>query len=153
MVIGCRGRFSFSALHPSISFFSISLNPTAASKPTYFKLQSHHPFFKPVKCIQSHSPDSISVKPNPRNYASGFGCSAVTFSSSQTAELVSSKLQILVDEFRGLSEPVDHAKRLLHYANLLPSLDEHFTDPACVYANLIFPSPSILTSNQTCASN
>ncbi|KAK4264408.1 hypothetical protein QN277_025587 [Acacia crassicarpa] len=106
------------------SFFSISLNPTAASKPTYCKLQSHHPFFKPVKCIQSHSPDSNSVKPNPRNYASRFGCSAVTFSSSQTAELVSSKLQCLVDEFRGLSEPVDRVKRLLHYANLLPALDD-----------------------------
>ncbi|KAI9108901.1 hypothetical protein K1719_020206 [Acacia pycnantha] len=106
------------------SSFSISLNPTAASKPTYFKLQSHHPFFKPIKCIQSHSPDSNSVKPNPRNYASAFGCSALTFSSSQTAELVSSKLQCLVDEFRGLSEPVDRVKRLLHYANLLPVLHD-----------------------------
>lgn len=64
------------------------------------------------------------MKPNPRNSASCFGCSALTFSSSQTAELASSKLQCLVDEFRALPEPIDRVKRLLHYANLLPPLED-----------------------------
>lgn len=48
----------------------------------------------------------------------------MTFSSSETAQLVSSKLQCLVDEFQALSEPIDRVKRLLHYASLLPPLED-----------------------------
>ena len=51
-------------------------------------------------------------------------CFSITFSPSETAEFVPSKLQFLVDEFESLSEPVDRVKWLLHYASLLPPLDQ-----------------------------
>ncbi|KAI4336235.1 hypothetical protein L6164_014784 [Bauhinia variegata] len=102
------------------SFFSVSLNPKASP----FSLQPHVPLFKPIKCIQSLPPHSNPVKLSNRNCASAFSCSAATFVPSQTDELVRSKLQCLVDEFRSLSEPIHRVKRLLHYAGLLPPLDE-----------------------------
>jgi quinolinate synthase len=82
-------------------------------------------FYKSLKCIQSPPPDSNPVKPNqPRNPSSPFACSAVTFSPSQTTHLVSSKLRSLVSEFQSLSEPIDRVKRLLHYATILPPMDD-----------------------------
>lgn len=108
------------------SIFSISpkLNPIASSNSIAFRLQSRIPFLKSFKCFQSHTPHSISIKSNTRDSGSSFRCSATTFSPSQTAETVSSKLRRLVDEFQALSEPVDRVKRLLHYASLLPPMAE-----------------------------
>ncbi|XP_062169342.1 quinolinate synthase, chloroplastic [Alnus glutinosa] len=116
----------------SSSFFSTSPNPNANYKslPFNLRLHFHRPqssllFYKSLKCIQSPPPDSNPVKPNqPRNPSSPFACSAVTFSPSQTSHLVSSKLRSLVSEFQSLSEPIDRVKRLLHYATILPPMDD-----------------------------
>ncbi|KAJ7945456.1 SufE-like protein chloroplastic-like [Quillaja saponaria] len=41
-----------------------------------------------------------------------------------TSEVVAVKLQRLVTEFKSLPEPIDRVKRLLHYAALLPPMDD-----------------------------
>ncbi|XP_042755996.1 sufE-like protein 2, chloroplastic isoform X2 [Lactuca sativa] len=43
------------------------------------------------------------------------------FSNSLT---VGEKLEILVSEFKSLTEPIDRVKRLIHYASLLPEFEE-----------------------------
>lgn len=48
----------------------------------------------------------------------------MSFSPSRTSELASCKLGRLISEFRTLEEPVDRVKRLLHYASVLPPLEE-----------------------------
>ncbi|XP_040986863.1 quinolinate synthase, chloroplastic [Juglans microcarpa x Juglans regia] len=123
---------SSSSSFSSASSFSVSHCPNPkpgyVSVPFNFNLrnpQSSFMFCKSLKCIQSSTPDSNPMKPiHPKNASSPFACSAVTFSPSQTADLVSSKLHRLISEFQSLSEPVDRVKRLLHYATLLPPLDE-----------------------------
>ncbi|KAJ6743912.1 QUINOLINATE SYNTHETASE A [Salix purpurea] len=74
--------------------------------------------FKSVKCIHSPPPN-----PKPSN-SSPFTCTAVTFSPSQTTELVPSKLHHLITEFQSLSQPIDRVKRLLHCATFLSPLPE-----------------------------
>ncbi|KAL3571173.1 hypothetical protein D5086_028422 [Populus alba] len=76
--------------------------------------------FKSVKCIHSPPPN-----PKPSN-SSPFICTAVTFSPSETTELVPSKLHHLITEFQSLSQPVDRVKRLLHYATFLSPLPDSF---------------------------
>lgn len=60
------------------------------------------------------------------------------FSDTTTVALpsdvvVADKLNLLVSEFRSLSEPIDRVKRLLHFASLLPPLEES----ACVPENKV----------------
>ena len=108
----------------SSSFFSTTLshNPNSKSLASSgYKTQSSSSssfFFRSLKCIQS-------PPPNPQNPSSQFTCSAVTFSPSQTTEShVSSKLHRLISEFQSLSEPIDRVKRLIHYATLLPPMED-----------------------------
>ncbi|KAJ6688251.1 QUINOLINATE SYNTHETASE A [Salix koriyanagi] len=101
---------------------SPSPNPNRAKKIPIFpykktKLPSFSNF-KSVKCIHSPPPN-----PKPSN-SSPFTCTAVTFSPSQTTELVPSKLHHLITEFQSLSQPIDRVKRLLHCATFLSPLPE-----------------------------
>ncbi|KAJ6374375.1 hypothetical protein OIU78_029984 [Salix suchowensis] len=101
---------------------SPSPNPNRAKKIPIFpykktKLPSFSNF-KSVKCIHSPLPN-----PKPSN-SSPFTCTAVTFSPSQTTELVPSKLHHLITEFQSLSQPIDRVKRLLHCATFLSPLPE-----------------------------
>ncbi|KAF3436752.1 hypothetical protein FNV43_RR19503 [Rhamnella rubrinervis] len=119
-------RASSSSFSSSPSnFFSISTNSNPNPKPALFKLYPHRTRIqKPLKCIQSPSPDSSPLKPGSRNTGSPFSCSAVTLWPTGTTDLVPCKLERLVAEFRSLSEPIERVKRLLHHAGLLPPFDE-----------------------------
>lgn len=89
------------------------------SKCTHVKFltqKAPFPFFDTLRCVQT--PQSSTPSLNSR-----FSCSAATLSPSSITELVSFRLQRLIDEFESISEPVDRVKRLLRYASLLPPLD------------------------------
>ncbi|KAL6319740.1 hypothetical protein AAG906_026835 [Vitis piasezkii] len=126
-------RASSSSLSSSSSsFFSLLPNPNPSPNPGLFSLRfpgGDLPVFKSIRCIQSPPPDSAPssqspLKPNSRSPGFSFSCSAVSFSPSRTSELASCKLGRLISEFRTLEEPVDRVKRLLHYASVLPPLEE-----------------------------
>ncbi|XP_021293179.1 sufE-like protein 2, chloroplastic [Herrania umbratica] len=52
-------------------------------------------------------------------------CSTTIETRSETSyEGVSDKIQLLVSEFKSLTEPIDRVRRLLHYAAMLAPLDE-----------------------------
>ncbi|KAL1333831.1 quinolinate synthase, chloroplastic [Arachis ipaensis] len=92
------------------SFFS-------KSRPVFTLLQAHKrniPFSKPIKCTHQNP-----SKPN------SLSCSAlISFSPSETAQLLPSKLRHLSREFQSLAEPVERVKRLLHYAGLMPQMED-----------------------------
>ncbi|OIW00298.1 hypothetical protein TanjilG_27549 [Lupinus angustifolius] len=96
---------STNTLSPNFSILNPNLTPFP--KPRTFTFQPNPVFFKSLRCR------SKPINP--------FSCSSVTLTHSET---VPSKLQHLVDEFHSLSDPLDRLKRLLHYASLMPQMDE-----------------------------
>ncbi|KAK6924770.1 Quinolinate synthetase A [Dillenia turbinata] len=113
-----------SAASCSSSAFYLNRNPNPSPLPNLrfytHRNKSKIPFFKSIKCIQTPNPSSFSP----------FPCSAVTASASSppipstSEKLASYKLELLVSEFKSLSEPIDRVKRLLNYANNLPEINE-----------------------------
>ncbi|KAE9610102.1 hypothetical protein Lal_00006080 [Lupinus albus] len=91
----------------SPTFSILNPNPTPFPKPRTFTFQPNPLLFK-----------SLRFRSKPIN---PFSCSGLTITHSET---VPSKLQHLVDEFHSLSDPLDRLKRLLHYASLMPQMDE-----------------------------
>ncbi|CAL0325324.1 unnamed protein product [Lupinus luteus] len=91
----------------SPTFSILNPNATPFPKPRTFTFQPNPIFFKSLRCR------SKPINP--------FSSSAVTLTHSET---VPSKFQHLVDEFHSLSDPLDRLKRLLHYASLMPQMDE-----------------------------
>lgn len=82
------------------------------------KKTKSYPFFKSVKGIQS--PEPASKNPTLSSFSRG----ALTFSPSETADILPRKLHHLITEFQSLTEPIDRVKRLLDYSTLLPSLPD-----------------------------
>ncbi|KAF3624493.1 Quinolinate synthase, chloroplastic [Capsicum annuum] len=101
-----------------VSSFSKTPSPLSTAKPITrapFSVFSLPSTFKPlVKCIQK-----------PSN--STFTCSAVTsfpsHSDVSSSSSSSTKLKLLISEFKSLVESIDRVKRLLHYAALVPPMD------------------------------
>ncbi|KAH6770576.1 quinolinate synthase [Perilla frutescens var. hirtella] len=103
------------------SFFTNSTNPKF----------SHIPNPKPasppiVRCIHSQSPHLNSWYPLKPVSRTPFSCSAVTSGGDTltAASTAKTKVQLLIQEFQSLTDPVDRVKRLLHYAELLSPFDD-----------------------------
>ncbi|MED6193682.1 hypothetical protein PIB30_021822 [Stylosanthes scabra] len=105
---------AMAAINATTTPFPANPSSFSNSTPLFNLLQPHKRnilFSKPLKCTHS-KPNSLS-------------CSALTsFSPSETAHLLPSKLRHLANEFQSLAEPVDRVKRLLHYAALMPRMED-----------------------------
>ncbi|KAL6524540.1 hypothetical protein OROHE_016211 [Orobanche hederae] len=108
---------SFSCNSPNPKFTRVS-SPKPASSPPI------------VRCVSSRNPHLNSLKPISRT---PFSCSAVTSyhpnttgSDNLTAASADAKakLQLLIQEFQSLTDPVDRVKKLLYYAELLPQFED-----------------------------
>jgi sulfur transfer protein SufE len=78
--------------------------------------------FMPLKCIwNSYLEWNASLS---RNRSSCVSCLTATETPLGSSEVVADRLRCVVSEFRSLPEPIDRVKRLLHYAALLPPMDE-----------------------------
>ncbi|XP_059657830.1 sufE-like protein 2, chloroplastic [Cornus florida] len=100
---------------PFSSFSRISIfrnpNPSSIQYSKHKKEKQRESISKSIKCICVSDSNINSYYFHPLK--------PVNPSSS-----VSDKVRSLVSEFESLSEPIDRVKRLLHYADLLPPLDE-----------------------------
>ncbi|XP_073158828.1 quinolinate synthase, chloroplastic [Henckelia pumila] len=105
----------------SSSFFCTSKNPK------FSNLYSPKPAHPVIRCSHSQNPCRNSVYPLKLTSGTPFHCSAVASGTSNltsTATGAGSKLRVLIEELQSLNEPVDRVKRLLHYAELLPSFED-----------------------------
>ncbi|XP_059447716.1 sufE-like protein 2, chloroplastic [Corylus avellana] len=75
--------------------------------------------FMPLKCIWNSD-----LEWNARNHSFCVSCLTATEVPLGSSEVVADRLGRVVSEFRSLTEPIDRVKRLLHYAALLPPVDE-----------------------------
>ncbi|KAL1542039.1 quinolinate synthase [Salvia divinorum] len=105
----------------SSSLFCNSITPKASYVPSP-KLSSP-PIVRCVNPQRWHLNSCSPLKPIART---DFACSAVTSGGDTltAAAAAKAKVQILVEEFQSLTDPVDRVKRLLHYAELLPPLGD-----------------------------
>ncbi|EOY00667.1 Fe-S metabolism associated domain [Theobroma cacao] len=92
-----------------------------ASKPFYKKDFFFFIFFHIFNWIVS-SASSISTQNLKHRQDNRWA--TIETRSETTYEGVSDKIQLLVSEFKSLTEPVDRVKRLLHYAAMLAPFDE-----------------------------
>lgn len=104
-----------------------SLVPTSSQPPLSLTCSSSS---IPSICINTH------IHINPRNQNSrkhthlSLKCKQSIYSprivnpSVNSSDNVARKVQCLIAEFKSLKEPIDRVKTLLHYATLLPFLDE-----------------------------
>ncbi|CAI9093042.1 OLC1v1028444C1 [Oldenlandia corymbosa var. corymbosa] len=76
-------------------------------------------FFTTLNSI--HAPDNLIRSNFQEDSCSTINQTGIPFSPTLT---VAEKVHFLASEFRSLSEPIERVKRLLHYATLLPPLDE-----------------------------
>ncbi|PIN10516.1 Quinolinate synthase [Handroanthus impetiginosus] len=112
----------------SSSFFGNSANPR------FSYISNPKPASPPiVRCIHSQNPHSNSWYPLNPISKTPVSCSAVTsphpntFGNDNllaTTTTTKAKLQLLIQEFQSITEPVDRVKRLLHYAELLPPFED-----------------------------
>lgn len=105
----------------SSSFFHSSSNPKFSHFPNPI------PAFPPiVRYIHSQSPHLNSCYPLKPVSRTAFSCSAVTSGGDTftAAAPAKAKVQLLIQEFQSLTDPVDRVKRLLHYAELLSPFDD-----------------------------
>lgn len=108
----------------SSSFFCSSKNPK------FSNLSNPKPPHPVIRCFHSQNPCRNSVYPIKPTSRTPFHCSAVTSQASGSGNLTSAsigavaKLRVLIEELQSLTEPVDRVKRLLHYAELLPSFED-----------------------------
>ncbi|KAL0341602.1 UNVERIFIED_CONTAM: Quinolinate synthase, chloroplastic [Sesamum calycinum] len=109
--------FFCNSRNPKFSY--VSSNPKPASPPI-------------VRCSHSENPHLNSWYPLKPISRTAFSCSAVTSHHPNTsgsgnltaATSARAKLQLLIQEFQSLTEPLDRVKRLLHYAELLRPLGD-----------------------------
>ncbi|KAL0441094.1 UNVERIFIED_CONTAM: Quinolinate synthase, chloroplastic [Sesamum radiatum] len=109
--------FFCNSRNPKFSY--VSSNPKPASPPI-------------VRCSHSENPHLNSWYPFKPISRTAFSCSAVTSHHPNTsgsgnltaATSARAKLQLLIQEFQSLTEPLDRVKRLLHYAELLRPLGD-----------------------------
>ena len=101
---------SFPHTNPNSSLFHLRTNNVHKT-----------PLLRTLKCI--HNPN-----PNPSPNPTLFSCSAATATSSpaRISDLASpiAKLRRVAAEFAAVSEPADRVRRLLHYARLLPAMED-----------------------------
>ncbi|KAK6148280.1 hypothetical protein DH2020_019192 [Rehmannia glutinosa] len=106
----------------SSSFFCNSSNPK------FTHISNPKPISPPiVRYVYSQNPHLNSRHPLKPISRTSFSCSAVTSHHPNTsgsdnltaATTTKAKLQLLIQEFQSLTDPVDRVKRLLHYAELL----------------------------------
>lgn len=102
----------------SSSFFHTSSNP----KFSHF-LNPKPAFPQIVRCIHSQSDHLNSWYPLKPVTKTAFSCSSGgdTLTAAAPAK---AKVQLLIQEFQSLTDPVDRVKRLLHYAELLSPFDD-----------------------------
>ncbi|KAI3812448.1 hypothetical protein L1987_17157 [Smallanthus sonchifolius] len=104
---------SASACFRSPTRSNLSLLPPNSSNPNpqrmQYKLNQSNLRVISIRSLQISHPKHVTP-PQPPYFA--------------TALTVAEKLQILVSEFKSLREPIDRVKRLIHYASLLPELEE-----------------------------
>lgn len=94
------------SLSSSSSIPSLLINTVINVKPRYQNSRKHTRFS--LKCKQSIcSPRIVNFTKN-----------------LNSCDNVARKVQCLIAEFKSLKEPIDRVKTLLHYATLLPFLDE-----------------------------
>ncbi|XP_028752355.1 sufE-like protein 2, chloroplastic [Neltuma alba] len=113
MASATPSSFSCLASSHSSSFAKFSKHNPLTPKHVKFKLRINN---NEGNCFlhRSHS-EFNSIPQIPR-----FSDSA----ASPSDVVVADKLNLLASEFRSLSEPIDRVKRLLHFAALLPPLEE-----------------------------
>lgn len=99
--------------HSSL-FVKLPTNNTSSHKHIELKLRKENEGNRSLQCFRCSHFETNSISEIP------------TFSGSSlpASLVVSDKLNLLVSEFRSLSEPIDRVKRLLHFATLLPPLEE-----------------------------
>ncbi|KAL7138881.1 hypothetical protein ABFS83_09G012600 [Erythranthe nasuta] len=113
----------------SSSFFS---NPANPANPKF--IHNRKPASPSIiRCVNSQNPHLNSpYHLKPISGTTPFSCSAVTShhhpntsgSDNLTAAPAKAKLQLLIQEFQSLTDPVERVKRLLHYAQLLPPFED-----------------------------
>ncbi|XP_075523616.1 quinolinate synthase, chloroplastic [Primulina tabacum] len=102
----------------------------SSKNPKFSNLSNPKPAHPVIRCFHSQNTCRNSVSPIKPTSRTPFHCSAVTSQASGSANLTSTatgadaKLRVLIEELQSLTEPVDRVKRLLHYAELLPSFED-----------------------------
>ncbi|KAL9155578.1 hypothetical protein ABFS82_09G012900 [Erythranthe guttata] len=112
----------------SSSFFSNPANPKSSHnrKPASPSI---------IRCVNSQNPHlNYPYHLKPIAGTPPFSCSAVTShhhpntsgsdNLTAAAATAKAKLQLLIQEFQSLTDPVERVKRLLHYAQLLPPFED-----------------------------
>ncbi|KZV34760.1 quinolinate synthase, chloroplastic-like [Dorcoceras hygrometricum] len=102
----------------------------SSKNPKFSHLSNPTPAYPVIRCFHSQNPCRNSVYPLKRTSRTPLHCSAVTTQASErgnptsTSTSAEAKLRVLSEELQSLSEPVDRVKRLLQYAELLPSFED-----------------------------